>query len=316
MLISRFHKLFSIPLLILCVNGFAQQLGAQPSEYRLNRTEYIETYKDEAVREMLRTGIPASITLAQGILESADGNSPLAKYANNHFGIKCHAGWTGERFIMDDDEKNECFRRYYSVYDSYRDHSEFLTGRSRYSELFALKTTDYKGWAKGLKKCGYATNPQYANILIRIIEDNELHKYDEVKKVPKLDPEPSRVEIADKLDEHDRAIRLQNNIKYTVVKSGDSFFKIANDLEMGLWQLYKYNDMRKGQALQPGQVLYLQPKRSKGTEEFHTVKSGDSMWMISQMYGIRLKKLYKRNSMEMGSEPQAGERLFLRSNKP
>ena len=135
---------------------------------------------------------------------------------------------------MDDDAKNECFRKYYSVYDSYRDHSEFLTGRSRYASLFDLRLTDYKGWAKGLKKAGYATNPQYANILIRIIEDNELYKYDKVKKVPKRDPELATVEIEDKLVEHDRAIRLQNKIKYTVVKSGDSFFKIANDLDMGL----------------------------------------------------------------------------------
>lgn len=316
MLVTRFNRSFSFLFLCLGIHVIAQDATAQPAEYRLTRKEYIETYKEEAIREMLRVGIPASITLAQGILESADGNSPLARYANNHFGIKCHTGWTGERFIMDDDEKNECFRRYYSVYDSYRDHSEFLTGRSRYASLFELSGTDYKGWAKGLKKAGYATNPQYANLLIKIIEDNELYKYDEVKKVPKLDPEPAQVAIADKLEEYDRAIRLQNNIKYTVVKSGDSFFKIAKELDMGLWQLYKYNDMHKGQQLDPGQVLYLQPKRGKGTADFHTVKKGDSMWMISQMYGIRLKKLYKRNNMEFGSEPQAGEKLYLRSNKP
>jgi LysM repeat protein len=311
--LSRAHIVFL--LLTFCLGAVAQEAGAQPSEYRLSRKEYIDTYKEEAIREMLRAGIPASITLAQGILESADGNSPLAKYANNHFGIKCHKGWTGERFIMDDDEKNECFRKYYSVYDSYRDHSDFLTGRSRYAALFELKITDYKGWAKGLKKAGYATNPKYADILIRIIEDNELYQYDKVKKVPKREPQPEPVAIADKLDAHDRAIRLQNNIKYTVVKQDDSFFKIANELDMGLWQLYKYNDMKKGDVLEPGQVLYLQPKRGKGTEPTHKVKKGDSMWMISQMYGIRLKKLYKRNAMEPGTEPPVGTVLFLRKNK-
>jgi LysM repeat protein len=301
--------------LLMGFGVMAQGVDAQPSEYRLSRKEYINTYKEEAVREMLRAGIPASITLAQGILESADGNSPLAKYANNHFGIKCHKGWTGERFIMDDDTKNECFRKYYSVYDSYRDHSDFLTGRSRYAALFELKITDYKGWAKGLKKAGYATNPKYADILIKIIEDNELDQYDKVKKVPKREPETKPIAIADKLDPHDRAVRLQNNIKYTVVKQGDSFYKIANEMDMGLWQLYKYNDMRKGDQLEAGQVLYLQPKRSKGTEEVHQVKKGDNMWMISQMYGIRLKKLYKRNGLESGTEPVVGSTLFLRKNK-
>jgi len=315
MLISKArHSVLALSLLV-SIACMAQNAVAQPSDYRLTRKEYIETYKEEAIREMLRAGIPASITLAQGILESADGNSPLARYAKNHFGIKCHRGWSGERFIMDDDEKNECFRKYYSVYDSYRDHSEFLTGRSRYADLFKLKITDYKGWAKGLKKAGYATNPKYANILIRIIEDNELYKYDKVKKLPKREPEHKPKPVTDQLDEYDRAIRLQNRIKYTVVKEGDTFFKVADELDMGLWQLYKYNDMEKGQKLHAGQVLYLQPKRGKGTEEFHETKKGDSMWMISQMYGIRLKKLYKRNNMERGTEPTPGQVIYLRKNK-
>ena len=315
MLISKLKYTCLAFALMVTFGCLAQNAVAQPSDYRLTRKEYIETYKEEAIREMLRAGIPASITLAQGILESGDGNSPLARYANNHFGIKCHRGWTGERFIMDDDEKNECFRKYYSVYDSYRDHSEFLTGRSRYADLFKLKVTDYKGWAKGLKKAGYATNPKYANILIKIIEDNELYRYDKVKKLPKREPEQSPKPVAQKLEEYDRAVRLQNRIKYTVVKEGDSFFKIADEMDMGLWQLYKYNDMKKGQKLEPGQILYLQPKRSKGTEEFHVAKAGDSMWMISQMYGIKLKKLYKRNRMNPGSQPTPGQKLYLRKNK-
>lgn len=302
-------------VLVLTCSVFAQDLVAQPSDYRMSRQEYIETYKEQAIKEMFRSGVPASITLAQGILESADGNSPLAKYANNHFGIKCHNTWNGETFIMDDDAKNECFRKYHSVYESYKDHSDFLTGRSRYSELFALKMTDYKGWARGLKKAGYATNPKYADILIHLIDTYELHQYDKVDKMPKQEAEAD-VEREHKIEVFNRNIKLQNNIKYTVVKEDDSFYKIAKDLNMGLWQLYKYNDMEKGDKLEAGQILYLQPKRSKGTDDQHVVKKGDSMWHISQMYGIRLKKLYKRNNLEPGTEPKVGDTLYLRKNKP
>ncbi len=302
--------------LFFVLGAWAQNGLAQPSEYLQSRQEYIQNYKDWAIKEMLRTGIPASITLAQGILESGNGNSPLAKYANNHFGIKCHKGWQGETFIMDDDEKNECFRKYYSVLESYRDHSEFLTGRKRYSDLFTLKPTDYKGWAKGLKKAGYATNPKYANILIKLIEDYELYKYDKVKKAPKKDTDYEEPEKEDVISVPDRMVRLQNNVKYTVVKKGDSFYKIANDLDMGLWQLYHYNDMSREAKPEPGQILYLQPKRGKGTDEFHTFKSGDDMWEISQMYGIRLRKLYKRNNLEYGVDPAPNTKLYLRKNKP
>ena len=146
-------------------------LFAQPGSKRISRSEYIELYKEDAIREMERNSIPASITLAQGILESGDGNSPLARYANNHFGIKCHSDWTGKTFIQDDDKKNECFRKYKDPYESYKDHSDFLK-KNRYAFLFELKITDYKGWAHGLKKAGYATNPKYPHLLIKIIEEN------------------------------------------------------------------------------------------------------------------------------------------------
>ena len=156
-------------------------LFAQAGSKRMTRAEYIATYKDDAIEEMQRTGIPASITLAQGILESGDGNSALARYAKNHFGIKCHSDWKGPTFTMDDDAKDECFRKYRKVIESYKDHSAFLTGRNRYAFLFELKITDYKGWAKGLKKAGYATNPKYPDLLIGIIEKNELYKFDDPK---------------------------------------------------------------------------------------------------------------------------------------
>lgn len=298
----------------LVVTAFPQMAISQPADRRMSRQEYIDTYKDQALKEMHRSKIPASITLAQGILESADGNSPLAKYANNHFGIKCHTGWTGQTFIMDDDARNECFRKYRDVYESYHDHSEFLATRSRYSDLFTLKLTDYKGWARGLKKAGYATNPKYADILIGLIEKYELHRYDDIKKMPKQ-PAVAEVEHTDKLDYNHRTINLQNKVKYTVVREDDSFYKIAKELNMGLWQLYKYNDLERGDELNAGQILYLQPKRNKGTAETHVFKKRDTMWAISQMYGIKLKKLYKRNNMEKGEVPKFGTTLYLRKNK-
>ena len=304
---------FLLPGLVFSV--FAQEATAQPSDYLLSRAEYIEKFSDQAVKEMHRAGVPASITLAQGILESSDGNSALAKYANNHFGIKCHAGWTGETFIMDDDAQNECFRKYNSALESYRDHSEFLSTRSRYASLFELKTTDYKAWAHGLKKAGYATNPKYATILIQIIETYELYKYDEVEKMPRQEA-VTEIEREHKLEVSDRNIRLQNRIKYTVVRQDDSFYKIAKDLNMGLWQLYKYNDLKRGDNLEPGQILYLQPKRGRASEESHIARKGDTMWQISQIYGIRLKKLYRLNAFTPGQEPAAGQLIYLRHHKP
>ena len=177
------NKPLSLIILLVQAIFISATTQSQPSEPRMSKTDYVGQYADQAIREMHASGVPASITLAQGMLESDFGNSPLAKYANNHFGIKCHKGWEGPTFIQDDDEKNECFRKYYEAYESYKDHSEFLRTRDRYATLFDLKTTDYKGWAKGLKKAGYATNPKYADLLIRIIEDNELYKYDKVVKL-------------------------------------------------------------------------------------------------------------------------------------
>ena len=204
----------------------------QPAEKRITREEYIETYKDDAIREMHRSGIPASITLAQGILESGDGNSPLAVYGKNHFGIKCHKGWKGKSMRLDDDEKNECFRKYNDVYDSYRDHSEFLSTRGRYSFLFELKITDYKGWAKGLKKAGYATNPKYPQLLIDLIEKNKLYEYDRYGKVPPKKLTKDRTSSPLAVAKHNRTIKLHNHIKYIVARDGDTFYRITQDLSL------------------------------------------------------------------------------------
>lgn len=299
-------------LLVLCL-----RFVAQPAERKLTRAEYIAKYKEEAIREMLANGIPASITLAQALLESDNGNSPLAVYANNHFGIKCK-NWEGPTFFQDDDTKNECFRKYYTVYESYQDHSAFLKNRSRYATLFVLNHLDYKGWAKGLKEAGYATNPRYPELLIKIIEDNRLFEFDTVCFMPPL-PEAKRKEKEKRpvklkpLHSAELSVSLhENNIKYVVARKGDSYFKIAKDLNLRLWQIYKYNDIEKGSVPKPGDVIYIQPKRNRAEDNVHTVKGGETMHGISQLYGIKLKKLYKKNKMVDGSEPPEGQSLKLR----
>ncbi len=304
------HLIFILSIIIV------PNILAQPAGRKMTRQEYIETYKDLAIKEMLRTGIPASITLAQAILESNNGNSPLAQYANNHFGIKCHTSWDGERFIMDDDEKNECFRKYKSVYESFRDHSEFLANRRRYAFLFEYKTTDYKAWARGLKKAGYATNPKYADLLIYLIEKYELYRYDKLSKVPprNIAKDHHAKDVAVQKREN-RLVKMHNRIKYIIVKPGDTYFKIAKDFDMSLWQIYKYNDLNENDPLKPGQIIYLQPKRNKAPEKVHIVKKGETMHDISQLYGVKLKKLYKYNHMFIGTEPQPGTKIYLSKTK-
>lgn len=288
-------------------------LFAQPAERRITRSEYIEKYKDDAIKEMHHSGVPASITLAQGILESGDGNSPLALYANNHFGIKCHATWNGETFIMDDDEKNECFRKYPTAYESFKDHSEFLTTRTRYAALFELKITDYEGWAKGLKTAGYATNPKYADLLIGLIEKHELNKYDNYAKVPSKTIEKNKSSSQLAANNNQRIVKLHNKIKYTVINKGDDAASIAKDFDMNIRQVLNYNDLNKNDKLKEGEIVYLQPKRNKAAEEYHVIKKGENMRDISQYYGVKLDKLYKKNNMVIGTEPQVGQKLSLKN---
>lgn len=310
-------------ILLLFVTG---AVIAQPASKRITRAEYIDMYKEEAIKEMHSSGVPASITLAQGILESGDGNSALARYANNHFGIKCHSTWTGETFIQDDDSKDECFRKYKTAYESFADHSDFLK-RKRYAALFELKVTDYKGWAKGLKAAGYATNPKYPQLLIRIIEENDLAKYDKMKleksskgkkdKKEKFDDSSGRKKTANSKIKGSHEVKMhENNIRYIEVKPEDSFEKIAEEFNMGTWQLYKYNDLDKDKELFDEGVLFLQPKRGKAKEEYHIVRTGETMWDISQKFGIKLSKLLKKNRMYEGDEPKQGEKLFLQKTKP
>lgn len=304
------RKLILTGLLLISIGGLSQ-----PAEPRFTRSEYIEKYREAAIQEMLLYGIPASITMAQGILESGDGNSPLARYANNHFGIKCHTSWNGPTFIQDDDEKNECFRKYKSADDSFRDHSLFLKNRKWYASLFELKTTDYKGWAKGLKAAGYATNPLYADLLIKLIEQHKLYELDKMAGV-----EPRKFHVKTKPKEialaPERSVSTRNKIKFTTAKPGDDVKSIADAFEMNVWQIYKYNDLGKKDVIKPGDVVYLQPKKNKAEEAIHTVVVGESMYSISQFYGIKLKHLYKKNRMEWGSQPKPGDKLYLKDQAP
>lgn len=302
------------------------------SSAQISRQEYIDTYKELAIKEMNRTGIPASITLSQGILESGNGNSRLAKQANNHFGIKCHSSWKGKTIRKDDDKKDECFRKYKSVYASFKDHSDFLTKGKRYAFLFDYKSTAYKKWAKGLKKAGYATSSTYASRLIKIIEESELHQYDSgellaVKKAadPVEKAKPTARTYSTKknkkphLSKEEYAIRLgrvietNNRVKFIVAKKGDSYSKLIEEFQLLRFELYRYNDAEKGDQLNKGDVVYLQPKRCNAEKgkKYHTVTKDETVRTISQKYGIKLKKILKRNQIQKGEQLKLGAKIQI-----
>lgn len=288
-------------LTFVCLLGI---LSLQAQTRNKQYEEYIKKYRDIAVEEMKKYHIPASITLAQGLLESGAGQSTLARKSNNHFGIKCGSDWRGKTVRHDDDERNECFRAYKHPKQSYEDHSKFLVSRPRYASLFKLKITDYKGWARGLKKAGYATNPRYAEQLIGIIELYDLDKYDKKGglKWMKENPNPHQPYIA-------------NGLVYIVVRSGDTWKSISKEFDISRKKLRKYNDLYKGYELQVGDILYLEKKNRRADKEHivHVLRAGESMYSISQKYGIRLKRLYKLNKMsEDESTPGVGTILRLR----
>lgn len=263
--------------------------------------DYIDTYSDIAIREMVDYGIPASITLAQGILESGVGKSRLAVEANNHFGIKCHNDWTGETITHDDDRRRECFRKYDNAEESFIDHSQFLKSKARYSFLFELDRRDYKGWAKGLKQAGYATDKNYADRLVTLIEDLELYRFDDM--APSTEPAPKA-----------EPIRIEEkNLKFVIVQKGESYFTIAKKYRIPFNLFYSYNDVEKtARQPKPGDKVYLRPKNTscKGCPP-HTVKEGESMFSISQEYGIKIHSLYDLNSMSYDSTPYVGQVLML-----
>ena len=284
------------PSLTIILSFFILILQAQ----KQTPNEYINRYKELAVIEMHRSGVPASITLSQGVLESSSGNSRLAKFANNHFGIKCKGNWTGKTIYANDDAPDECFRAYGSVLESYKDHSDFLRKNWRYHELFELKVTDYKGWCHGLRKAGYATNPQYGKILINLIERYELYQYDTQKIPQKEAPEES-----EKI----------NGIPVKVATQNETVQSIAENNYVKDKHIRKWNDLPKDEEIKAGEVVYLKPKRRRGSVGKHIVTKTDNMRGISQTYGIKLKHLYKKNRMETGTEPKVGEVLYMQKKR-
>ena len=264
--------------------------------------QYIDTFKNIAMKEMLEYKIPASITLAQGLLESGSGNSRLAKQGNNHFGIKCKKDWSACTILEDDDALQECFRCYAKAEDSYKDHSRFLIDNKRYSALFLLDISDYKSWAKGLLSAGYATNQKYADLLISTIERNKLMLFDSMVLAgynPYSTQIPANIDI------------VYNNVPSTVVQQNQTVDKIANTNNKTVNKIVKYNDLSFHSSIEPGDVLYLKPKKRKASVASHEVKEGESMWKISQKYAIRISALYTKNLMQAGTEPKVGVVLNL-----
>lgn len=295
------HIVFPLILLFLFTSL------AQGQRRNKRYLEYIEQYKVIAVEQMMRYKIPASITLAQGLLESGAGQSTLTRNSNNHFGIKCGGSWKGRSVRHDDDARNECFRAYRHARESYEDHSKFLASGARYAFLFRLDITDYKGWARGLKKAGYATDPSYANRLIQIIEDYELYKYDSTAKWKKSSKKHEKI--------IPHQVYLANGLLYVKARRGDSFEDIAKEFKTKAKRLIKYNDLHKDYTLAEGDIIYLKEKKKKADKKYtvHIVGDDDSMHSISQRYGIRLKNLYKMNKKDPEEYiPEVGDRLRLR----
>ncbi|PHR31495.1 MAG: N-acetylmuramoyl-L-alanine amidase [Fluviicola sp.] len=265
---------------------------------KLSKSDYVDQWKSEAIQQMKEHNIPASITLAQGILESASGNSRLAVKGKNHFGIKCH-GWTGDKMYMDDDSKGECFRVYNSAGDSYKDHSLFLNKYDRYAFLFDLEMTNYKGWAKGLRKAGYATNPQYPQLLIKLIEDLELSQYDKGGLIPEIIAQPELIAARESMSNKHEVTIQGKKTKYIVAKKGDTFYKISQEFDLTLGQLYRYNDFdSKKDFLEEGDKIYLKPKRDGGwfkKKKEITVKEETSINQLSQKYGVTAKSIARMN---------------------
>ena len=312
---------------VLLISAFASR-----AEIQNHTTEdYVDLWKETAIEQMYQFKIPASITLAQGILESGNGNSKLARQANNHFGIKCHENWEGGTFYQDDDKENECFRSYPDAGESYVDHSLFLANRSRYSSLFSLAMTDYKGWAQGLKSAGYATNPKYASLLIDLIEKYDLAQYDvmpmpdkqedlvAVNETPLTQVSGSSTPIVyadlDLVEVKHKVFENNNKVHYIVVQKGDTFYRIAEEFNLGVWQLNKYNELGKRDVLTEGEIIYITPKsnRSAKGNNVHVCEKAMSLREVSQLEGIKLEKLMSYNFSENPDEVlPAGTKVILR----
>lgn len=310
-----------VAVVLACIAAFA----LASDEKKMSRQEYIARYADVAVREMKATGIPASITLAQACLESANGNSTLARKANNHFGIKCH-GWKGKTMRRDDDERNECFRSYSNADESFRDHSDFLRYRDRYASLFELDPTDYKAWAYGLQSAGYATSRTYAASLIRIIEEEGLARYDQlnVEARDALPPTPLKAEASaafKPLPGHrlytaslSREIRTTNGVAWISARNGDTYEGLAREYNLFKRELLGFNDLKRDEPIHEGQLVYVEAKKRESARglEKHVVEEGETLYGLSQRYAVKLKSLCKYNGLTPASRLQPGSIINLR----
>jgi len=309
-------------LLLLSVSSFAQQKEIIH--------QYIAQYKDLAIAEMKRTGVPAAITLAQGIHESGAGNSKLVLASNNHFGIKCKSNWTGESVKHDDDARGECFRKYPASEDSYRDHSNFLKNGQRYASLFTLNPADYTGWANGLKQAGYATNPKYPQVLIRLIEDYDLQQYSQIalgqmpatttsaitatssQPVKNDSPVTGVTEAASKEEKtYPEGVFRINETKVIYAKKGTSFLAIARQYDTDLSRIFEFNELSPAEVVEKDQLIYLQRKRKTGHNVYHLVQPGETLHEIAQAEAIRYESLLELNWLKNNERPAPGEFLSL-----
>ncbi len=302
--------------MVICCLAATLSAWAQQVRWNADYQAYIDRYKDIAIEEMATYRIPASITLAQGLLESGAGKSYLSTHGNNHFGIKSH-GWSGRTIRHDDDRKQESFRAYNSARESFEDHSRFLANRERYQRLFSLSLTDYKGWARGLKECGYATNPAYARRLISIIETYKLYEYDRVQ-TPKRVEQPVQKTVTNRVlavAPKTHTVMKYNNNYFVYSHNGDSFESLGKELGVSPSKLAKYNERSLGDQLRDGDVIYLKKKQKRADSRYknqcHVVQPGESMYTISQRYGIRLSSLYKMNNLDPNYSIKAGHRLRI-----
>ncbi len=306
--------------------------------------EYVNTYKEIAIKEMIRTGVPASITLAQGIVETESGNSKLVRKSNNHFGIKCKETWTGPSVSHDDDARGECFRKYETAEQSYVDHSDFLRTRKHYDFLFGLDPADYKAWAYGLKKAGYATNPAYPQMLIKFIEKYNLNDYSLIALGKKQSAEPifakndqpvtkpvQQPAVQPQVQQSSDIVKEEvkkpavnypsgefriNDTKVIYATKGTSFLAIAQQYNVPLKWLFDFNDLKEAEALEKDQLVFLQRKRRTGATQFHVVASGETMYDIAQAQGVRLDALLQMNQLAFNHQPVAGQQLYLQTTAP
>ena len=339
---TKIMKILKTPILIVIFSLFAGLVSVQ-AQTRQTKEEYILKYKHIAIDHMERYGIPASITLAQGIFESDSGNSNLARKSNNHFGIKCKKGWTGDRVYHTDDAPDECFRKYDSVEESYQDHADFLDQSPRYDSLFAYSATDYRSWARGLKAAGYATAPDYAQRLTKLIEDNKLYLFDEAggeklyadhqkaeNNITQEFTAQSSVEIPTPVEGrvdpnnyrvaertfNGYSVYVNNKTHYIIARDGDTFSRIASTFALTEKTLRKYNEIDTKSTADPieGEVIYIERKQARwmGNVRKHTVRAGETLRSVAQDYAIQKKKLMRLNRMSKGSQLQVGQDIALK----